>query len=334
MLRRSLINSFKIHCLLPTHHENDILRECILDALRWADKIYVYDTAGDPETVRIIREISSENPNVMLFRSEFLPVSNWSVLALEMFKFYSGQGSVGDWWNYLFTDERYPEDPRVFLAKVPYADNCVFSSHLNYYFTEDDDKRFADDFDGSKHRASGTSLTQKLSYYKNSYSEPRFFRFNEATPSNMFFHYRYYPNNHPNRILVQHYQYRFPAQIIDRVRSRQATFSKHPNFDFCHEMDFRFDEKGFQITDLKVALKNMSLRLTDQDIYKSRIVDKSILDYDFGDLKFTINERHLTPVMLPFSSLLRSCIAQCHLRFLGLFRRAKNRFALLLLLHR
>jgi cellulose synthase/poly-beta-1,6-N-acetylglucosamine synthase-like glycosyltransferase len=118
---------FKINCLLPTHDENDILEDCLESALTWSDNIYIYDTAGQEDTRELVKRVSNKYPNVHLYKSEFHSATKWLELSHDMFVELYSNSEVGDWWCFLYTDERYPEDPRLFLSKIAQGYNCVFS---------------------------------------------------------------------------------------------------------------------------------------------------------------------------------------------------------------
>ena len=43
-------SSFKIHCIVLTKNEADVVGYCLREAAKWADYIYVYDGASTDST--------------------------------------------------------------------------------------------------------------------------------------------------------------------------------------------------------------------------------------------------------------------------------------------
>ena len=235
---------FKIHSILLTNNESDILAECIDSALKWSDYIYIFDTGSTDKTLEIINSFTLLHTNIILYKSEYR-LYNFTKNISEVFSYYFKNSSIGDWWCTLCTDEQYPEDPRIFLAKVPLIYNNVWSNTLNYYFTENelkiinqDPKLYANDFSKIKY-----SLF--LKYYKNNYSEIRFYRHNKNTFHDTLLIPKNFKFTSPNKITLQHFQYRSPSQIISRVRSRLKIYDQDKLKQFKHEFYFSLDDNGF-----------------------------------------------------------------------------------------
>ena len=279
---------FKIHSILLTNNEADILAECIDSALKWSDYIYIFDTGSTDKTLEIINSFTLSHTNIILYKSEYR-LYNFTKNISEVFSYYFKNSSIGDWWCTLCTDEQYPEDPRIFLAKVPLFYNNVLSNTLNYYFTENELKIINQDPKLSANDFSKIKYSLFLKYYKNNYSEVRFYRHYKNTFHDTLLIPKNFKYTSPNKITLQHFQYRSPSQIISRVRSRLKIYDQDKLKQFKHEFYFTLDDNGFH------SFKNIHLNeldfanITDSEILKSRIIDSSKLNYDNKDNKFIFN---------------------------------------------
>ena len=174
----------KIHAILTTNNEADILEDCIRSALQWADKIYVFDTGSTDNTIDVIKGLRSDKQigsRVVHYKSEYRPF-NWAKSLNEVFQTYFDQSSIGDWWCTLCTDEIYRDDPLEIISKIPKGFDCVWSIMINYYFTERDLSRFYSKFGAQSLSDIDTmyGFYKTLEYYTAAYSEPRFFKHTDS----------------------------------------------------------------------------------------------------------------------------------------------------------
>jgi len=279
---------FKIHSILLTNNESDILAECLDSASKWSDYIYVFDTGSTDKTPEIINKMSKSNPRIIYYKSEFRKYDFTKNIG-EVMKHYFHNSSVGDWWCTLCTDEQYPDDPRIFLSKVPDSFNNVWSSTLSYYFTDDEVARIKKDDALQSGDFSSIKYSEFLRYYKNNYSETRFYRHHSKMNGNTTLIPKNFSPIFPFRIAMQHFQYRSPSQIISRVRSRQSIFQDDPLMQFAHEYDFNLPS-GDNSVSLSLAIKNSKMDFSDEEILSSRIVPLNFLDLDRKDGKYKFNE--------------------------------------------
>lgn len=314
---------FKIHSILLTNNESDILAECLEAACRWADHIYVFDTGSTDNTWEIIRGMAAAYPQIVPYRSEYRPYNFTKTLG-EVFAHYFENSAIGDWWCTLCTDEQYPEDPRMFLAKVNGRYNCVWSSTLNYYFSEVEMKNVEEDARWRTGDLRGIKYSEFLCHYLNNYSEVRFYRHNAATRADTSLQARNFQGISPQRIAMQHFQYRSPKQIVDRVRSRQRIFDGDPLFQFAHEVDFRLDQNGVPRVSVKEALAKGVHEMTDAEILATRVISSSRLNVDRKDGKFVFDESRLPPIQIQLTELFSEVAAQVRLRIKGQFNRISN----------
>lgn len=266
----------KIFSVLTTNNEADILRDCLLSAIEWSDRVYVFDTGSTDSTPDVLKELSEEYEQIVYYKSEFRDY-DFLLSNNEVFSHYFGESTPGDWWCLLSTDEFFADNVRPFLSRVPSVFDCVWDLRLNFYFTEIDYERFKKEFRSEvrKDTPSMHRFYRTLRYYKADYSEPRFFRHNSYTNQKTLF----IPSNFKcawfDRIINFHYQYRYPAQITRRVLDRQSIYSDSEHLRvFQHEMSF--------------GRSTVEGRLDDnsEELLLQRVVDSCTLN--------RIDEQHLT----------------------------------------
>ena len=205
----------KIRGLCLVKNEADVIAQSLSAAAAWCDAVYVWDNGSSDDTWEIVQEVARAQPAVIPERRDSRAYSG--ALRRELFADHRSDGEVGDWWCLLDADELYIDDPRSFLADVPRAFDEVWAASFEYYFTEKDAARF--DEDPSAY-ADDVPVEQKLRFYLNNWSEPRFFRLTKrlkwdegAWPQDLGPAY-------PRRIRLKHFQYRSPQQIARRLATR------------------------------------------------------------------------------------------------------------------
>lgn len=200
-------------CLVK--NEADIIEETLEHAVTWCDHIIVDDNGSEDETWAIVQRMATKYPQITAWRSKAQPYGN--KLRGEPFRAFRHLSQPGDWWTRLDSDERYIDDPRTFLARVPRWHHAVATAHFQYYLTDLD----LDTIESSV-QWSGLPVHERLHFYRCDASETRFFRYRPrivwpetaAWPLHMGV-------THPRRIRVRHLQYRSPQQMQLRLDTRQ-----------------------------------------------------------------------------------------------------------------
>ena len=285
----------KIFAVLTTNNEADILSDCLLSCIKWVDTVYVFDTGSTDSTPDILEFLSNKHPQIVYYRSEhrsydFLRSNN------EVFSHYFKYSSPGDWWCLLSTDEFYPEYVRLFLDKVPPVYDCIWDVRANFYFTDQDLKRFCSQFPGDLFADLPPMHTfyKTLRFYKADYSEPRFFRHTVSTSPRTLFTSHNFPHAWHDRILNLHYQYRYPSQILSRVLMRQSIFHDSGHLRvFHHEINFN-----------RSTPATASLSSSKYNTLLTRIVDSSTLNHIDGQIlssSFSIEIAHNALPRMPIS---------------------------------
>lgn len=226
----------KIFGICLVKNEADIIHETLRHAAHWCDRIFVFDNGSSDETWAKVLELAQTEPRVVPFKSA--PVPFRDSLRSEVFNQYRHECSPGDWWCKLDADELYHDDPRAFLATVPVHHHVVWGVNFQFYFTDADAARYAED---PRAYPPHTPAEQALRYYRCEYSETRFFRHRPGLEWHQGSAPRHLGVVHPRRIRFKHYQYRSPEQIALRLLTRQqAIASGCGTFQgYCEETDWR-----------------------------------------------------------------------------------------------
>jgi len=214
-------SDFKIHAICVVKNEVDIIAACLRSAEQWADRIIVYDNKSDDGTWEVVKGLA--NARIIPWKQDG-KVFQESIRA-EVFNNFKAQASPGDWWCRLDADEFYVEDPKIFLARVPWPYHVVWGIAAEFYLTEADL--------GKGFLAPIENRLEALRYYRVENSEPRFFRhrkglrwpMNTGWPVHMGPVWR-------ERILYKHYKYRSAEQTQKRLDTRREAVARgFPGWD-------------------------------------------------------------------------------------------------------
>lgn len=206
---------FKIYSLLLVKNEADIIRESLLAAAEWSDKVIVMDNGSQDGTWEIVQELAMQNPRIVAFMQY---TGGFHIgLRAKAFRAFRHELTYNDWWCVrLDADEFFNEDPREFLAHIPKKYSTVKKISTDYVLTQEDIQThiFSGDFAVDR-----KYITHFLPEKR---KERRFMR---HRPWLVWCEKWRYP--HPIGrtakacIAVNHYQYRSPQQMEKRFRTRQ-----------------------------------------------------------------------------------------------------------------
>lgn len=222
------------NCLVK--NEGDMIEETLTKALRWCDRIFVFDNGSTDGTWEKVVALAARDARVVAFKHAAVPFSNG--LRREAFAAFRAEASVGDWWCVLDADEIYVDDPREFLAAVPRRHHVVWGAYFQHQFTDVDAARCERD---PRAYPPHTPAEDALRYFRCDYSEVRFYRHRPGLVWETGVAPRHLGVVHPRRIRFKHYQYRSPAQIQLRLETRQLAMRQGcENFaDYSSETDWR-----------------------------------------------------------------------------------------------
>jgi hypothetical protein len=274
-----------IHGLSLVKNEGDIIAQSLTAAATWADSIYVYDNGSVDGTWEIVQSLAATHPQIIPYKREAKPYTQ--ALRKDLFEVYRERGGDGDWWCMLDADEFFIDDPRSFLAAIPEPFDEVWSASFEYYFTDLDAERYAQD---PSAYADDVPVEQKCRYYLNNWSEPRFFRDSSRL--------KWFEGGWPDRLgpaarrrsRLKHLQYRSPQQIQKRIESRRDALERG---SFLHEM-FP-DWQGTILDPLRVDFTLSDPKHAPQT-WQDRLLDASLLREDLGDGLYVVDEDALPPI--------------------------------------
>lgn len=279
----------RIHAMCLVKDEADIVEECLVRASEWCDHIFVLDNGSSDATWEIVQSLAWDLPAVIPWKTEAAPFTDG--LRASIFAEFRSLGRDGDWWCRLDADEFYVDDPRVFLPKVPDAYAVVWSANFSYYFTDRDAERYSAD---PAAYGDDVPIEEKIRYYVNHWSEPRFFRHGDGVTwsSELGFPlFVYQSPAYPVRMWQKHFPYRSPEQIERRLAARQESIA---NGVFQHEAIADWGSAVANIEDRslleRTGVEYVTLR------WEDRVVPASSLNFDAHDRRFAVNES-LMPTM-------------------------------------
>lgn len=226
----------KLHGIVVTKNEGDIIGYMLRQAAAWADRIYVFDTGSTDGTWAEVCRLARELPAIVPYKAEARPFDD--ALRSEVFRAFQHEASEDSWWCRLDSDEIYAADPRLFLAPVPRSHHLVWAAHAQFYFTEKDAARFP---------STGAALpvideSNRPRYYVTNASEPRFFRHRRRLRWDGGAWPRHVGLVHPARIPLRHLQYRSPQQIQLRLNTRrEAAAAGYAHFG--HSLQERWEDQ-------------------------------------------------------------------------------------------
>jgi len=222
------------NCLVK--NEADMIVETLEHAVRWCDRIYVFDNGSTDGTWEKVQAFAARDSRVVAFRHDPVPFRN--SLRREVFNAFRAEARAGDWWCVLDADELYIDNPRDFLATVPKGHHVVWGAYFQHYFTDEDERLQAANPQSYPPHA---PAEQALRYFRCDYSEVRFYRHRPGLVWEDGSAPRHLGVVHPRRIRFKHYQYRSPAQIQLRLATRQLAMRQGcENFaDYSSETDWR-----------------------------------------------------------------------------------------------
>lgn len=281
----------KIYGMSVIKNEADVIAQTLTSAAQWCDYIYVFDNGSGDGTWEIVQSLAADNPTIVPFKQD--DCTFLESLRRDIFLHYAENNAPGDWWVRLDSDEIYVDDPRQFFPKVPRDYDVVWGAMLQYYFTDEDLRRYEQD---PSAYADSLPTEQKCRYYLNNWSEPRAFRYDRTI---------YWPpkrswpilgRSAPMRIRIKHYQYRSPESIQRRIEVRRINAAKG-GFSFPHEVLPNWQRvmdnpNSFLDKDVDQNAKHAARHLLkfSGEEWKERIVDAATLERDAHDGQFVIRD--------------------------------------------
>jgi glycosyltransferase involved in cell wall biosynthesis len=209
----------KIYAICLVKNEVDVIRQSLLHASAYCERLYVLDNGSDDGTWEAVVSLSAENENVVPFGRTFVPFDN--NLRGIVYDAIHSQLSNEDWWLLLDADEFLAEDPRGVIAEAASIGADVINAwQALFYFTEVDLRAYEAGEDSRE-----KSIVERRRYYRIDEQERRIFqnRVSGDWSQSALLKRR---KKCPRRVINRHYRYRDPPQITSRLAVRFG----HPAF--------------------------------------------------------------------------------------------------------
>jgi glycosyltransferase involved in cell wall biosynthesis len=236
-------NMSKIHCIMLTKNEADVVAYCLREATKWADFVYVYDNASTDGTWEIVKSLADD---------KIIPWKQHSQnfhegLRADVFNEFRHRSNNGDWWFKLDADNFYRPQLKQELTQIPAGQNLVWAITMDFHITHEDLKVI--DFELPVEQ-----VIKGLQYYQAAYSEPQAFRYRErlhwTTDRPWPIHAGVVASFRP---LIRHYPHRSPKQIQARLDirrlARQKGFNGWEHASQAHWMEKIANRKDCQFDD-------------------------------------------------------------------------------------
>jgi hypothetical protein len=205
--------------------EVDILKQCLEDALTWADGIFIIDNGSTDGSWELMQSMKSDR--IIPWKQDFTPYRR--TLRAEIFEHFRHLSHDGDWWFFGDADEFYVDNPRQFLSKVPSQYQVVFKKSIDYFITNDDidEYTFSGDFqkDQTHIRYIEPNCWAEIRFFK--YREKMIWNTSKEKPDHLGLWYQ-------KPIIVKHYQYRSPQQMQRRLDIRNSIPKDREGKPFRH----------------------------------------------------------------------------------------------------
>jgi len=211
----------RFHAVLPVRDEDDIIAQCLENALTWCDAIYIYDTGSVDNTWQIVQEFAGQDSRIIPFKKESIIYRDG--IRAFVFSEFRHRAKEGDWFVRLDADEFYHISPPEFVrSKVKSYETCIYNQTYEFRYTTEDLMNWESGCETLADRQQPID-TRRRYYIPLEYSEPRMFRYRNTmqwSPSNSF------PYNAGfvarQRIPIKHYPHRDPIQLQKRCKLRSV----------------------------------------------------------------------------------------------------------------
>jgi glycosyltransferase involved in cell wall biosynthesis len=224
-----MTNPSRFVALLPVRDEADIIRECLSQALTWADRIYVYDTGSVDDTYEIVQDMAKVDDRVKLIGSQPVYFNENRVRGL-LFNVAREYLREGDWFLRIDADEFHHISPREFVAsRLEQGEGVVYHQYFDFQLTnsEVDALRSNEAIEAERKMP---ILERRRHYTVSDYAEPRMCKYRTSMrwPAQVSFPYNAGLVAR-ERLPIRHYPHRDPKQLDRRCRLRAIMMEDKAN---------------------------------------------------------------------------------------------------------
>jgi glycosyltransferase involved in cell wall biosynthesis len=219
----------KFVVLLPVRDEADIIGQCLQQALRWSDAVYIFDTGSVDNTWEIVQQFAARDKRVMPIRKE--PVY-FSETRLRGYMFHVARQKMreGDWFLRMDSDEFHHIAPPDFVKNcMRKYETCAYHQYYDFRLLQSEVDAWNRGEETLQDRQRPIE-ERRRHYVISSYSEPRLCRYRGTMqwpptvsfPFNAGFVAR-------ERLPIRHYPHRDPVQLERRCRLRAIMMTDAEN---------------------------------------------------------------------------------------------------------
>lgn len=215
--------------LLPVRDEEDIIEQCLLHALTWADAVYVFDTGSVDTTYSKVLSLARVDSRIVPLGTD--PVYyNENRVRGYLFEAARHRLKSGDWFLRIDADEFHHIPPPTFVENyLDSRDGIVYHQYYDFQLTSEEAFALASPSAVRAERLIPIE-TRRRHYSISRYSEPRMCRYRSSMrwPANVSFPYNAgYVSK--MRIPIRHYPHRDPLQLKRRYILRSIMMADSRN---------------------------------------------------------------------------------------------------------
>ncbi|HMJ89675.1 MAG TPA: glycosyltransferase family A protein [Candidatus Acidoferrum sp.] len=233
-------------CILPVRDEADIIGQCLTNALKWSDAIYVFDTGSVDDTWEIVQEFAGHDKRVVPVRKE--PVY-FSETRLRGYLFHVARQRMrdGDWFLRVDADEFHHILPPEFVKHhLRPHETIAYHQYYDFRLLQSEVEKWDRGEESLNDRA--CPIEERRRHYTVSvYAEPRLCRYRSTMqwPETVSFPFNagYVARA---RLPIRHYPHRDPVQLDRRCRLRAVMMADKENrknwtteFHYWQESEWR-----------------------------------------------------------------------------------------------
>lgn len=219
----------RFHALLPVRDEADIIAQCLIHLLSWADAVYVFDTGSVDDSWEIVQDFAAQDRRIIPLRKD--PVF-FSENRLRGWMFNQARSAMreGDWFLRVDADEFHHVTPQEFVrTEVRKCETIVFHQYYEFKLTESEVKAWETGRETLADRSRPIEERRRW-FVPNRYWEPRLCRYRSTMqwPTTVSFPYNagFVASA---RLPIRHYPHRDPAQLDRRCRLRAVMLADEQN---------------------------------------------------------------------------------------------------------
>ena len=166
----------KFHAMLPVRDEADIIEQCLEQALKWADAIYVLDSGSSDNTWELVQELATRESRVKPFHKGHYYFNDRLVRGW-LFDHARRDMKEGDWFVRMDADEFHHMPPPEFVkTQMRPHETLAYHQYYDFRLTASEVAAWERGEESLEDRRRPIE-TRRRHYTVSSYTEPRLCRY-------------------------------------------------------------------------------------------------------------------------------------------------------------